>query len=349
MFPKTFRNIFSLIPAALAVGLTMTGCSLVYDDLPECPAQLNVKFQFNYTLDRGEAFAEQVYSVNVWAFDQAGNFVWSGSASGDILKDSDFKLETPLGEGTYDFVAWCGLEGNDDFTLATYTPESKTELETKLNTIEKQGLNVSSSHFKSLFHGMKSGVEHKINTKAPSVTTVTIPLIKDTNDIAVMLVNEDGTTLNENDFTVSFTYADSWLAWNNAVRGDSPAVTYTPWSVLYGETTKGRADIDDNENMPVRSSLLYEMSVSRLMVGGNAYLDIVRNTDGVRIIHIPLIDYFIYAKGNRFNQYSDQEYLDRRSDYSALFFIDNDLGWYMAAGIYICGWAVVPPQSDPIL
>lgn len=346
MLPITFRKIFSLIPAALAVVLTMAGCSsFVYDDLPECTAQLNVKFQFNYTLDRGEAFAEQVHSVNVWAFDQDGNFVWSGSASGDILKDPDFKLETSLGAGTYDFVAWCGLDGNDDFSLATYKPTSMMELETTLYTIEKDGLNVSSSHFKALFHGMKMGVEHIIKPNDHSVTTVTIPLIKDTNDIAVMLVNEDGTALKESDFTVSFTYADSWLAWNNAVMDESPTVTYTPWSVLYGETTKGRADADENNGQPVRSSLLYEMSVSRLMVGANAFLDIVRNTDGVRIIHIPLIDYFIYAKGNRFDHYSDQEYLDRRSDYSALFFIDNGLGWYTAAGIYICGWAVVPPQT----
>ncbi len=346
MLPNIFRNILSLIPALMAACLTLTGCnSLIYDDLSECPAQLDVKFQFNYTLDRGEAFAAQVHSVNVWAFDQNGNFVWTGSASGDALTDPDFKLQTPLGAGTYDFVAWCGLEGNDDFSLATYTPTSMTELEMKLNTIEKDGLNGSSSHFKSLFHGMKLGVEHKVNPYAPSFTTITIPLIKDTNDIAVMLVNEDGTALKESDFTVSFTYADSWLAWNNAVKAESPTVTYTPWSTLYGETTNG--DETDTDK-PVRSSLLFEMSVSRLMVGGNAYLDIVRNTDGVRIIHIPLIEYFLYAKGNRFDQYSDQEYLDRRSDYSALFFIDNDLGWYMAAGVYICGWAVVPPQSDPV-
>ena len=348
MLPNTFRNIFRLLPAALAVGLTMTGCAVVYDDLSGCPAQLNVKFQFNYTLDRGEAFAEQVHSVNVWAFDQAGDFVWAGSASGDILKAPDFMLETPLGEGRYDFVAWCGLDDNDDFSLATYTPASMQELEIKLKTLEKDGLNVSSSHFKSLFHGMKSGVEHTVKPNAPSITTVTIPLMKDTNDIAVMLVNEDGTTLNESDFTVSFTYADSWLAWDNAVKETSPAVTYTPWSVLYGETTKGRAEGDESADGPTRSSLLYEMSVSRLLVGGDAYLDIVRNTDGERIIHIPLIDYFIYAKGNRFDQYSDQEYLDRRSDYSALFFIDNELGWYTAAGVYICGWAVVPPQSGPV-
>lgn len=344
MLPNRLRNIFRLIPAAITAVLTFTGCSsLINDDLPECPAGLNVRFQFNYTLDRGEAFAEQVHSVSVWAFDQGGNLVWSGSAAGEKLKDPDFKLETPLGEGTYDFVAWCGLDENDDFSLATYTPASKQELEVKLNTIEKDGLNVSSSHFKSLFHGFKYGVEHVINPITPSITTVTIPLIKDTNDIAVMLVNEDGTVLNSEDFTVSFTYADSWLAWDNSVLAQSPTVTYTPWSALYGETTSGRSGGDGN---PVRSSVLYEMSVSRLIVGANAYLDIVRNTDGERIIHLPLIDYFVWSKGNRFDQYSDQEYLDRRSDYEALFFIDNDLGWYAAMGIYINGWAVVPPQSS---
>ncbi len=343
MLPNRFTNILRLISVAVAAGVTSTGCnSLIYDDLPECPAGLNVRFQFNYTLDRGEAFAEQVHSVNVWAFDQTGKFVWSGSASGEGLKEPGFELETPLGEGIYDFVAWCGLDGNDDFSLATYTPASKEELEVKLKSTEKDGLNVSSSHFKGLFHGFKYGVEHKVDVNKPSITTVTIPLIKDTNDIAVMLVNEDGTVLDAKDFTVSFTYADSWLAWDNAVMATSPTITYTPWSTLYGETTNGRAEGDDD---PVRSSVLYEMSVSRLMVGGDAYLDVVRNTDGERIIHIKLIDYFVWSKGNRFDEYTDQEYLDRRSDYEALFFIDNELGWYAAMGIYINGWAVVPPQT----
>lgn len=333
--------------ATLSAAVALSGCSsLVYDDLPECPARLDVKFQFNYTLDRGEAFAEQVHSVNVWAFDKAGNFVWSGEAAGEALKAPDFKLETPLGEGTYDFVAWCGLEDNDDFSLATYTPSDMHELEVKLNTIEKDGGDFSSSHFKALFHGMKTGVVHKVDPYAPSITTVTIPLIKDTNDIAVMLVNQDGTALDKNDFTVSFSYADSWLAWNNAVMAESPLVTYTPWSSLAGATTSDM--IAGEENNPVRSTVLYEMSVSRLIEGGKAYLDIVRNTDGELIIHVPLIEYFLLEKGARFDEYGNQVYLDRRSDYSVLFFFDNGLNWYTAYGVYINGWAIVPPQNEGV-
>lgn len=347
MLPNIFRNIFRLTPAAIAASMALASCSSwIYDDMDECPAQLSVKFQYSYTLDRGEVtgndFAQQVRSVNVWAFDEDGDFVWAGSASGEQLAEPGFKLDTPLGQGIYDFVAWCGLESNDDFSLANYAPKSKQELEVKLNTIEKEGKSVSESHLKNLYHGYKSGFQYTVDPDAPSISTVVIPLMKDNNDIAVMLVNEDGTTLNEKDFTVSFTYADSWLAWDNAVMASSPAVTYSPWSILYGETTKERAEADS----PVRSTLLYEMSTSRLMAGGDAYLDVVRNTDGVRIIHLRLIDYFIYSKGNRFDQYTDQEYLDRRSDYTVLFFIDNDLGWYVAAGIYINGWAVVPPQAS---
>lgn len=332
--------------ATLSAAVVLNGCSsLVYDDLSECPARLDVKFQFNYTLDRGEAFAAQVHSVNVWAFDKAGNFVWSGAAEGEALTSPDFKLETDLGAGTYDFIAWCGLDGNDDFSLATYEPTNMRELEVKLKLISlENGLENSESHFAALFHGMMAGVEHKVDTYAPSITTVTIPLIKDTNDIAVMLVNMDGTELDPADFSVSFSYADSWLAWDNAVMKDSPLVTYTPWSTIAGSTTSDM--VPGEETTPVRSTVLYEMSVSRLMARGNAYLDIVRNTDGELIIHVPLIEYFLLEKGARFDQYGDQEYLDRRSDYSAMFFLDNGLNWYTAYGVYINGWAIVPPQNE---
>ena len=68
--------------------------------------------------------------------------------------------------------------------------------------------------------------------------------------------------------------------------------------------------------------------------------------DNTNIIHVPIIEYFLLEKGERHSQYSDQEYLDRRDDYSALFFIDKEKGWYMAGGIYINSWAIVPPQSN---
>ncbi|MDE6082221.1 MAG: FimB/Mfa2 family fimbrial subunit, partial [Muribaculaceae bacterium] len=94
-----------------------------------------------------------------------------------------------------------------------------------------------------------------------------------------------------------------------------------------------------------RSTLLYELSVSRLLKGGDAYLDVIRNADNTTIIHVPLIQYFLLEKGNRYNQFGEQEYLDRRDDYSALFFLDDNSNWYVAGGIYINNWVIVPPQE----
>lgn len=341
-----FRNKLRLSAIGFA-SIALAGCSsLIYDDLDECPEGLRLRFVFNYNLLKADAFATQVKSVNVWAFDATGAFVWSGAASGEILTEPDYIMETPLGEGTYDFVAWCGLEDNNDFNLETYTPRSKQDLEVKLQMLESEGKNISSSHFKGLFNGVVTDVNYIIDPQKPSVKTVTVPLIKDTNDIVIMLSNLDGTPIDSDDFSVTFTYADSYLAWNNIVEASSPTVTYTPWSTLYGETTL--APMSDRADNAVRSTLLYELSTSRLIEGGKAYLDVVRNEDNLTIIHVPLIEYFLLEKGSRYDEFGEQEYLDRRDDYSALFFIDKNKTWYMAAGIYINSWAVVPPQNQPL-
>ena len=102
-------------------------------------------------------------SVCVWAFDSDGRLVWSDNVSGPQLSTGDFYIDTPLTEGKYDFVSWCGLEGNSDFSLATYTPSSKEELEVKLNTLAENGENVSKSHIPGLYHGYVSNVEYKVD------------------------------------------------------------------------------------------------------------------------------------------------------------------------------------------
>ena len=64
-------------------------------------------------------------------------------------------------------------------------------------------------------------------------------------------------------------------------------------------------------------------------------------------MRIPLIDYLLLIKGHYGNM-GDQEYLDRQDDYSILFFLDHGKNWYIAGGIYINSWAVVPPQNEDL-
>lgn len=350
MFLKNTYN--KLIKSAALFGCIFgfAGCSLINDDLEECPANLSLRFIYDYNLKFSNAFPHEVKSVYVWAFDETGALVWSESASGEALSDENFAIETPLTEGRYDFVSWCGLQGNNDFNLATYTPASKEELEIKLNTIDTDRSYVSQSHFPGLYHGTLLNENYILNTNEPSIKTVTIPLMKDTNDIRVLLQKYDGSEIKESDFEVFMTIPDAWLDWNNAVNPEGPMVTYRPWDIKHG--TAAMEEEPEDGTVTSISSLLYEFSSSRLIVDADATLTVRRTSDNKDIIRIPIIDYFLMVKGHYENPdgtpLTDQQYLDRQDDYSILFFIDENNGWYIGYGIYINSWAVVPPQNQPV-
>lgn len=324
----------------------MGGCSLIYDDLPECPSQLRLRFVYDYNMKYADAFSHEVKSVNVWAFDSNGVFVWSGNQTGAVLQQKDFVMDTNLPEGKYDFVAWCGLEDNDAFSLSTYTPSSREELEVKLKTMIDKGQNISDSRLNSIYNGVLENVEYMIDPQKPSLKTATVYLMKMTNNITVMLQNIDGTAIKEGDFTASLSCADAWLEWNGNVASDSPLVTYKPWRQLFGEAS---LDKDGGKSQLTSvSALIFGLSTSRLMAQGETILTITRTSDNKEIIKIPLVEYLLLEKEMNHESLSDQEYLDRRDDYSVLFFIDGNSNWFISAGIYINGWAVVPSQSDSI-
>lgn len=331
--------------ATVGYVILTTGCSLINDDLEPCPKELRLSFKQDY-LKETDAFKAEVNSINIWAFDPEGHPVWSGIASGPELKEVGFYLTAPLKEGKYDFVAWCGLKDNENFELATYTPVSKTDLEVKLKTIEEDGKHISRSHLQGLYHGMIENVDFTAHPAKPTVKDVTVSLMKDTKDIRIMLQHLDGSEIENKDFSVSITDGNGEYAWNNTLIS-SETVTYTPWNVKYGIVTAPDGERQKTRDITTVASLMFELSTGRLMTDSKAVLTVHRNWDDRDIIRIPLIDYLLLIRGY-YSNISDQEYLDLQDDYSIVFFIDPASNWYLAAGIYINGWAVVPPQSQPL-
>lgn len=341
MHIEFFKN-KRLLPLPVIAGMVLSGCSLVTDDLEPCPAQLRIKFVYDYNLKWADAFAHEVTSVNVWAFDNAGNFVWSGSADGPELAESDFYLETPLTEGEYDFVSWCGLHDNDSFDLATYNPSSKEELEVTLRTVSENGENVSDSNLGNLYHGYVSNIVYEVDPNKPSFKTATIPLMRDNKNIVFMLQHLDGSPIYNRDFTVTITDSNGVMDWNNNII-DSPLITYKPWDVVYGVVTSPEESRSATRDITTVASLRFDFATGRLMADSDAILTVHRNWDNRDIIRIPLVDYLLLVKGH-YGDISDQEYLDRQDDYSMIFFIDANSNWYQNTVIYINQWAVVPPQ-----
>ncbi|MDE5772870.1 MAG: FimB/Mfa2 family fimbrial subunit [Muribaculaceae bacterium] len=335
---------------ALCVAGILSGCDWVRDDANDCPAELKLRFVYDYNIKFADAFAHEVTSVCVWAFDKNGDLVWQGEESGEILATPDFEMTVPLNAGKYDFVAWCGLKNNSKFDLATYTPSSKEELIVSLNTLEEEGWSISEGYLPGLYHGVMVEQEYSIDPYAPTYKIVTIPLVKDTNDIRIMLQHLDGSPIANRDFSVTLTYGDKVLEWNNAIEQGAPEVVYKPWNIRYGQTLPPGAEHIGAESVKATetvSSLLFELSTSRLMAADKAVLTVHRNWDDTDIIRINLTSYLLMVRGN-YGNISDQEYLDRQDDYSVLFFIDENSNWYKAANVYINGWARVPPQEEEI-
>lgn len=351
----------AVAPAALVAALApgAGGCSMVTDSAESCPAELRVRFVYDYNIKDADAFAKEVRSVDVWAFDTQGALVWSGSASGAELAADGFRLDTGLPEGRYDFVAWCGLRENTGFDLATYRPSSKEELEVTLRTRAEEDRQVCSDRLPGLWHGMVSDISYAPDPFSPSYKTVTIPLVKDTKRIRVMLQHLDGSPIDRRDFTASITAADGRLAWNNSLM-PSPTVTYEPFDVYYGSTAApdGTGDLERPAayggftragTLTEVSALMFSFATSRLTEAQkeDVYLTVHRGWDDRDIIHIPIVKYLLMVR-DRYGDWDDQEYLDRQDEWSVVFFIDKASNWYQADGIFINNWAVVPPQEEEL-
>ena len=321
-----------IMTASLFAGVMTSGCTMVTDDLDPCPALLRIRFVYDYNIKWADAFPHEVTSVNVWAFNPQGALVWSGAAAGQELASGNFYLDTPLEEGEYDFVAWCGLQGNTDFDLATYTPASKEELEVTMKTVSVDGLDISASDLPGLYHGYVAGVEYVVDPSNPTIKTVTMPLMKDTKDVRVMLQHLDGSEIDNRDFTVSITDDNALYAWDNALL-PSPEVTYRPWNVKYGQVTAPGEDEGTRATTTV-ASLLFELSTGRLMADSRAMLTVHRNWDDRDIIRVPFVDYLLLVRGH-YGDIPDQEYLDRMDDFSMVFFIDKNSNWYAAGAITV--------------
>lgn len=326
--------------------MLLSGCGWVHQGISECPVQLRVKFVYDYNMKFADAFRAEVTSVNLWVFDaDSGALVWKGAAAGEALTDeADFEMEVPVEAGRYDFIAWCGLADNSAFQLATYDPSSPGQLSVALQTAQSGTLLVSDAELPGLYHGMVTDFDFKPAQSKDAIEYVTVSLTKDTNAVRVLLQNLDGRELKPEDFSVTITDANSNLGWNNAVLA-GPTVTYEPWATSFGSVGSQESA---SKAIDTVASLLTELSMSRLIAGQECWLTVTRNTDGVEIIHIPLIEYLLLIKGH-YGQMTDQQYLDRQDDYTLMFILDRTNNWYVSGGIYINSWVVVPPQDSGIL
>lgn len=321
------------------LACTVTSCdSILNFDEGDCSVEYRVRFKYDYNMKKANAFASEVKTVTVYAFDDEGKFVYQRTEEGEILKAEDYSMKMDVDPGNYHLVAWAGLTDDKSFAIPLLTPGSSDidELTVKARRIEAavrsngQNENIIKSSLSPLFHGEIT----KTLTRAGTTNIITIPLVKNTNSVRIILQQMDGVTMGKDDFDFSIYDDNGWMNYDNSLLKDE-MLTYKPFNVQAG-TTGTRADGSQDTDISV---VAVDLSVARLMADKNPTLRITKKETNEVVLQIPLVQYMLLARPFEASEMEPQEYLDRQDQYAMTFFLDSDLRW-ITTQIIINGWTI---------
>lgn len=321
------------------IGLTTTSCdSILGEEDVDCSVSYRVKFKYDNNMKFADAFANEVKSVTLYAFDENGKFIYQRTEQGDMLAEDGYTMPVEVEPGDYNLVTWGGLEGEESFAVPVLAPGVSTieDLNCKMNrryiNRATDGSAYVDSDLKALFHGQ---VQKQNFSRAATQQIVTIPLTKNTNNIRIVLQHLSNKAVDVNQFTFTIEDENGLMDYDNSLMEDEP-LTYYAW-----RKDSGTADMNADESRATTAVgvAIAELTVGRLVLENNPILTIT-NTDGEKVLSIPLVDYALLVKGYYNREMSDQEYLDRQDEYNMTFFLDENNHW-VSSSIIINSWKVV--------
>lgn len=323
---------------------TIASCDSILDyDEGDCTVEYRIKFKYDYNMKFADAFANEVNTVTLYAFDDDGNFVYQRTEAGDPLKESDYSMKVDIEPGDYHLVAWAGLD-DKSFAIPLMTLDRSTIDELTVKTNREAATRASDGSYIVTGDNHKlSALWHAESTKVALTRSgggqsqvITLSLTKNTNNIRIILQQSGSKAINVDDFEFSITDDNGWMdSHNNLLEDDM--LKYLPFyhtSGVVEEESSTRADSEE----PVISVAVAQITTARLMADKKAILRITNKETGQAVLAIPLIEYLLLTKSQE-HVIDDQEYLDRQDEYSMTFFLDENSTW-MKTTIIINGWTI---------
>lgn len=338
------RTAHSLAALMLVLGtlFTLGACDAVMDDEPEpCPVGLDIRFVYDYNLERANAFPAQVDCLTVHFYDAQDNYVMTRTETSSILSDENYRMTVDLPEGDYTIVAYGGVECDKASFSHTNQPQAGSRLEDLGMYLhpEAPGSRTEKGHLHDHFYGtLKVHV-----TRAPMRGQVTVKMMKNTNHFRLILQHMTYEPLDGRDYEFKITDDNTLFDHTNMLL-DNGQVTYLPWDT--GAIKVGTAEDDPSqvEHAPTRAvtevQIAYaDLSTSRLMTMRSPRLSVTHKESGTELINIPLNNYLLALRSDHFSWCGEQEFLDRKSDWQLFFFLDDPRHWN-SAFIKIDDWTV---------
>ena len=355
---KFNRNIFKLAGLSLILPF-LASCESggpLFDEEGDC----SVKVQFVFKKHRQaihqisgketDAFYATVPSVHLFVYDkESGALVFEKIEKTENLKsaselgigsgtDKNY-MQVDLDPGKYKFVAWCGLDDDDQnnaFTLTDGTRAGYSHCKVKLH--DATGQPVNQAKYEGLYHGKVETAE--VTEKNMGKQVIEVPLTKNTNDITVW-VQHTTASFAEGDYTVVYSDANGHMKFEDNDMGSDDTLEYFPHS-----TTLLTSDSEYNGAEVEAGALIAHLSTSRLMDSHSESAKLeIRDKEGNTVYSIPFIKYLTNMQtATNDNQY----YLDCEDTYNCTFYLTGSKeedGQWLPLQIIINNWAIVPTQS----
>lgn len=326
------------LPVVLAVLLPLvTSCQTIWDN-DDCGTEYRVKFKYDYNMAFADAFASQVRSVTLYAFNTAdGRLAFSRTESGEALAAADYSMALDVDPGQYHLVAWAGLADGDGFSVPRLTEGVSTidDLTCRINrhpyTLRGQSVD-SVGRLQPLWNGYLEAQPLTRGSSFPQQAYVTVPLVKDTHTLRVILQQMAEGDVPASRFEVSVTDDNGLLAADNSLRPDDGTLTYLAYYSAQGAADAGT----EGQQLNVA---VYELTVGRLMADSQTRLQVTDRIDGHTVLSIPLVQYLELCRTVANYRMPLQEYLDREDTYSLTFFLDANHAW-VDTQVIINNWIV---------
>lgn len=334
-----------MVTAVLSLLAFVSCDSFVYEYEGDCSVTYRLKFRYDKNLKWADAFANEVSSVHVYAFDPSGVLVWQHADRIDPTTAKDYSMLLDLPAGDYNLLAWCGLRNDSEREESFAVPEArigetrKEQLQCTLNRQRDDSGAYSENHLYRLFHGTLD-VSLPVNDDGGNYE-YTMPLTKNTNHIRVILQHLSGEDVNKTDFTFRIDDENGLMAHDNELVADEN-INYRPWDIQEVEAGIGRADTPVIGNV---KGVVADFTVGRLIETHRDKLMLtITNGDSKTVARIPVLDYALMGKEYYEKEYNypmdKREFLDRMDECVMTLFLDENHTW-VSSVIQILSWRVV--------
>lgn len=340
----------------LAAG-SLASCSMMHEDLDDCPIGLYLSFRYDYNLQRANMFPDQVGAVTVYVFDANGNYVTTqeevNTTAYAPLKSPDYKMHMQLQPGKYKFLVLAGQKSYADMMEGAGAKFVRSELRAgstmqdlavTLDHVADNGYYIVRNEgmpLDTLWHGMYLQELEVTDTRA---NYATISLVRDTKKINVTLRElEDPTTMDIANYDLRITDRNARILWNNDVD-ETDQIIYTPHATWNTTDRTPGTDVNGDPLDGVGRIGHADFMTSRLIYHADPADDgllVIRDKNADReIVRVDLPD--LLARLRTYEEtrfYQPQEFLDRGYDYQVDFFLTNGKLAYINVSIAVMGWS----------